>query len=733
MTVPQTRVPRARVTFRVSLSLRREHLGASAARNRGLKVARGRVILFLDSDCAPQSSWIREISSRLVAQESLVTVGRFISSQTGLVPRLVQQELEERFRRMKSHRDVDFLNSATCGFALRVIDQYRFDPDFDKLEDVDLSFRLAAAGIDIRYVPTAIVDHHHPGSLWAYLRRKFRYARAAPLLYKRFPRKSLGDASTPPTRRFQLALVLLGILSLPFSWMSGASMIVGFAGSHASGSVPSRGQLATAGCLVSSLCSHRQHCVPRGVGGRDGVPAHASPSGKTEGLISSEGLGTRRLITTNRFTTDAKLTLAGSLAQVVFGVVTAIILARSLGAENFGLYALYIVLVNVSVTLTNLGLSQSTTYYVASQTQSAQQIAKTSLVLSMIVGLVAALAGCILIRLFPSLLAALSTQLFLLAIFLVLLKMVLLSAQGIVKGLQDFLFYNKIIGCVALFQAVLVSVLVGILGLGIWWALMAALLSDLAGLTVCLCGIRKRLGSTEPPPEDVGWGRWAISLFKFGLKSHLGGVFYSLTNRVDRLLLNALAGPLSLGIYQVAAALAERLSLISNTASVLFPRVASMGQDEQQRRRLTPIVARRIFWLMLIAAIPTFALADWLISLFFGVQYEPAGTVLKLLLPGFVLFSMSQALAYDIAGRGKPGLNTLHSAAALALNVLANLVLIPRYGVQGAAAAATLSYSFLAVIRVVTYSRIAKIRWYQTWVLTGEDLRLWERLLLNRP
>ena len=205
--------------------IRQEYMGACAARNRGLQAARGRLILFLDSDCSAWSNWIREISSRLVAQESLVTVGRFISSQTGLIPRLVQQELEERFRRMKRHGDVDFLNSATCGFVRQVIEQYRFDPDFDKLEDVDLSFRLAAAGIDIRYVPTAIVDHHHPGSLWAYLRRKFRYGRTAPLLYKRFPRKSLGDASTPPTRRFQLALVLLGILTLPFSWMSGASMV----------------------------------------------------------------------------------------------------------------------------------------------------------------------------------------------------------------------------------------------------------------------------------------------------------------------------------------------------------------------------------------------------------------------------------------------------------------------------------------------------------------------------
>ena len=206
--------------------IRQEHMGASAARNHGLQAARGSLILFLDSDCAAQSNWIREISSRLVAQESLVTVGRFISSQTGLVPRLVQQELEERFKRMENHGDVDFLNSATCGFLHQVIERFRFDTHFNKLEDVDLSFRLAAAGIDIRYVPTAIVDHHHPESLWAYLRRKFRYGRAAPALYKRFPGKSLRDSSTPPYRRVQLALMVLGMAALPFSGMLGALLIL---------------------------------------------------------------------------------------------------------------------------------------------------------------------------------------------------------------------------------------------------------------------------------------------------------------------------------------------------------------------------------------------------------------------------------------------------------------------------------------------------------------------------
>ena len=196
--------------------VRQEHMGASAARNHGLQAARGRLILFLDSDCSAQSNWIATIAEPLIRQRAVVTVGRFISSQEKTIARLVQFELEERFMRMERHGEVDFLNSATCGFSREIIERFPFDPTFTKLEDVELSFRLARTGITIRYVSTAIVDHHHPDRLWNYLARKYRYGKWAPALYRRFPANSLRDDSTPGHRRVQLGLVLLALLTLPF-------------------------------------------------------------------------------------------------------------------------------------------------------------------------------------------------------------------------------------------------------------------------------------------------------------------------------------------------------------------------------------------------------------------------------------------------------------------------------------------------------------------------------------
>jgi Na+-driven multidrug efflux pump len=59
------------------------------------------------------------------------------------------------------------------------------------------------------------------------------------------------------------------------------------------------------------------------------------------------------------------------------------------------------------------------------------------------------------------------------------------------------------------------------------------------------------------------------------------------------------------------------------------------------------------------------------------------------------------------------------------VNVIANLILIPRLGVVGAALATSLSYSLLTILKLFVYIRIAQVSWRDVLLLNRED---WRRL-----
>lgn len=59
----------------------------------------------------------------------------------------------------------------------------------------------------------------------------------------------------------------------------------------------------------------------------------------------------------------------------------------------------------------------------------------------------------------------------------------------------------------------------------------------------------------------------------------------------------------------------------------------------------------------------------------------------------------------DIAGRGRPILNTYVSVGAIATNIVLNVVWIPRYEIAGAALASTVSYGIILVVRQFLYCR----------------------------
>ncbi|MGQ9502588.1 MAG: glycosyltransferase, partial [Anaerolineae bacterium] len=179
--------------------IRQPHRGAAAARNAGLLAARGELVLFTDADCSPAPNWIEQMTKALENPKVDGVKGAYRTHQRGFIPRFVQLEYEDRYDRMVGREAIDFVDTYAAAYRRSVLlNVGGFDEAFPgaAVEDIDLSYRLAAQGHWLVFNPHAIVYHHHPTTLQSYLRRKAIYGYWRVPVYIRYPTKTSGDAHT---------------------------------------------------------------------------------------------------------------------------------------------------------------------------------------------------------------------------------------------------------------------------------------------------------------------------------------------------------------------------------------------------------------------------------------------------------------------------------------------------------------------------------------------------------
>jgi O-antigen/teichoic acid export membrane protein len=253
------------------------------------------------------------------------------------------------------------------------------------------------------------------------------------------------------------------------------------------------------------------------------------------------------------------------------------------------------------------------------------------------------------------------------------------------------------------FLLLLVLLATVILGLGMAGALWATILSSLLLCLVLFPWIKRLAGGVQFRP-NLEYMRHALS---YGVRAHLGNIVAFLNYRIEVFLLGVFVPATAVGFYAVAVGLAEKLWFVSESASVvLFPTV-SAETNEQQRKQFTPIVSRSILLITAIGAVALYLVSHWAIVLLYSTEYVATIPLFRILLPGIVFLSAGRILANDIAGRGKPLLNTYVGLIGLVVQVALNLVWIPLFGATGAAWATTISYGITSAVRLWLYMKLS--------------------------
>ncbi|MEM1040456.1 MAG: oligosaccharide flippase family protein [Pseudomonadota bacterium] len=419
---------------------------------------------------------------------------------------------------------------------------------------------------------------------------------------------------------------------------------------------------------------------------------------------------------------DVALTFSRQFVAAFFQLAIVLIVAQALGPSGTGMYAVALLLPSIFAQLLSFGLPAANVYLVASNRAQLDDAWSASRDLMICVAIAGLLSGWAILDLFGTLIFPDVPLGALIVALLVFPSSLFLGiTNGFFQALQDFRRYNFSV----MMQPTLA--LAGVLF--IWLAdeltlfaiIQIVCISYAISLLFSLWLLSGQLNLLSQCASRRTYWRSALA---YGVKAHLTNLIAFLNHRLDLFLVSLLVGPAAAGLYAVAVRLVEQLWMVSKAVStVILPRLSAMVDDEEGRRKFTPVVARTVLWTTLAGSAMLAFVAEPLVILLFENSFVNAVPVVWILLPGVVLLSCSRVLANDLAARGRVDINLALTGGILIVNLIGNLFLIPLYGVAGAAAATTIAYAFNLLLRLAIQNRLFGTRWTEILIINSGDLK----------
>jgi O-antigen/teichoic acid export membrane protein len=396
-----------------------------------------------------------------------------------------------------------------------------------------------------------------------------------------------------------------------------------------------------------------------------------------------------------RFRGEAILILLSRLANVGAGTVFVLLTARHLGPTGRGEIAIAFTLAWATTSVADLGTSTSgrINLLVPDSGVTPRDVLSLTVVL---IPLQAVLAGSVVLLLSLTSLH-LSRGFGVAVVALSVATMMFNSAVGLVYGLRR---YGDVLAAeagLAVFQIVVLA--------GLFWTDRLTTTSAVAGMTVGpalgavrLVQVSGAFRHSGPVRETSPWR----TLILDGLSPMAGKISLFLALRLDRIVLAVVVGTHSLGLFTVALAVPGTLRVLPKAVGQIVADRGRSGTDSvaTARRHTRLFVAGH--GVVLAAA----AVAGWIfLPVVFGEGFTDARGVLVVLTAAETVLTihlMHQAL---LVGFGRPKGIGLPPVVGAVVMVVLVLVMIPAWGIQGAAWASLLGYAALAGTSAVWTNR----------------------------
>ena len=206
---------------------------------------------------------------------------------------------------------------------------------------------------------------------------------------------------------------------------------------------------------------------------------------------------------------------------------------------------------------------------------------------------------------------------------------------------------------------------------------------------------------------------------RFGLPLVPTALFLWMTNFSDRFFLVWLDSVAEAGLYSVGVRIASAMVLLLTAFRMAWPAFAYSIRDEGEARRTYAFVLTYLTVLTAWVALALTLLSPWLVDLLAADRFAESSRVVGPLAFSTVAYAAYVVIAIGVGRARRTQFNWVVTGVAALVNVALNLLLIPTYGMMGAAIATVAAYSTMAVAMAWWSQRIYPVPYQWRRVATA--------------
>lgn len=404
-----------------------------------------------------------------------------------------------------------------------------------------------------------------------------------------------------------------------------------------------------------------------------------------------------------RYFSNTSWMLGEQMLRMLAGLLVGVWVARYLGPEQFGLFNYAIAFASLFGSIAKLGLDRIVVRDLVQEPALRNVYMGTAFWLKLVGALLMLIVVC-LVTLFTNNDSTTNLYVFIIVSGIIFQSFEVVDFYFQSLVLSKFVSLSKI---TQLLFSSLIKIYLVMIGADLYWFVIVSLVDQITlAISLYIAYSCQKIGNF--------FGYFDFALAKKMLKDSwpliISGLVVTVYMRIDQVMIKEMLGDREVGLYSAAVRLSEVLYFIpvlicqSILPALVNARRISEEVYYSRLQKLYLIMARSS---IAIAILMTF-LSGWLVTKIYGDAYSEAVSVLTVHIWASVFVFLGVASSTWFLSENLQRYSFTNTTVGAILNILLNFILIPRYGMNGAAISTVISYAVAVYFMNVLFKATRK-------------------------